>query len=84
MLYSGCKELEMDYTEAELEARIFPSVDLDPLDWEDVIEEEFDDDEEFDFEDIEFAPTENLGIEAYAHWNEQAAQMWWLEEGRFG
>lgn len=74
----------MDYTEAELEARIFPSVDLDPLDWEDVIEEEFDDDEEFDFEDIEFAPTKNLGIEAYAHWNEQAAQMWWLEEGRFG
>jgi hypothetical protein len=24
----------MDYTEAELEARIFPSVDLDPRDWE--------------------------------------------------
>jgi len=24
----------MDYTEAELEARIFPSVDLDPMDWE--------------------------------------------------
>jgi hypothetical protein len=26
---------EMDYIEAELEARIFPSVDLDPRDWED-------------------------------------------------
>ena len=25
---------EMDYIEAELEARIFPSVDLDPRDWE--------------------------------------------------
>ena len=24
----------MDYSEAELEARIFPSVDLDPRDWE--------------------------------------------------
>lgn len=24
----------MDYLEAELEARIFPSVDLDPADWE--------------------------------------------------
>jgi len=24
----------MDYLEAELEARIFPSVDLDPMDWE--------------------------------------------------
>ena len=24
----------MDYTEAELEAIIFPSVDLDPRDWE--------------------------------------------------
>ena len=24
----------MDYLEAELEARIFPSVDLDPTDWE--------------------------------------------------
>lgn len=24
----------MDYIEAELEARIFPSVDLDPRDWE--------------------------------------------------
>ena len=85
MLYSGCKELDMDYTEAELEARIFPSVDLDLLDWEEVIEEEFDDDDEvFDNEDIESAPVENLGIRAYAHWNEEAAQMWWLEEGRFG
>ena len=28
----------MDYTEAELEARIFPSVDFDPRDWEDDID----------------------------------------------
>ena len=27
---------------------------------------------------------EMVGIEAYAHWNEEAAQRWWLEEGRFG
>jgi len=26
--------MTMDYLEAELEARIFPSVDLDPRDWE--------------------------------------------------
>ena len=30
----------MDYTEAELEARIFPSVDLDPRDWEEDSEED--------------------------------------------
>ena len=34
MLYLSSKELDMDYLEAELEARIFPSVDLDPTDWE--------------------------------------------------
>ena len=34
MLYYCYKELDMDYLEAELEARIFPSVDLDPRDWE--------------------------------------------------
>ena len=27
---------------------------------------------------------ETVGIEAYSHWNEEAAQRWWLEEGRFG
>ena len=25
---------------------------------------------------------EMLGIEAYSHWNEEAAHMWWMEEGR--
>lgn len=24
-----------------------------------------------------------VGIEAYAHWNEDAAYMYWMEEGRF-
>ena len=30
----------MDYTEAEMEARIFPSVDLDPRDWEEDCEDD--------------------------------------------
>jgi len=34
----------------------------------------------------EWAEVENremLGVEAYAHWNEDAHLMWWMEEGRF-
>ena len=27
---------------------------------------------------------ETVGIDAYAHWNEDARLMWWMEEGRFG
>ncbi len=79
MLYLQSKELAMDYTEAELEARIFPSVDLDPRDWE---EEEDCDDEVYD-EDFEEPQVERLGVSAYAHHNECAFQMWWLEEGRW-
>jgi len=79
VLYSGCKELDMDYTEAELEARIFPSVDLDPRDWE----EEVDCDDEVYDEDFEEPQVERLGVSAYAHHNECAFQMWWLEEGRW-
>jgi hypothetical protein len=33
----------------------------------------------------EWAEVENremVGIEAYAHWNEDAHLMWWMEEGR--
>jgi len=33
----------------------------------------------------EWAEVENremLGVEAYAHWNEDAHLMWWMEEGR--
>ncbi len=33
-MVSSIWRFDMDYTEAELEARIFPSVDLDPRDWE--------------------------------------------------
>jgi len=75
----------MDYTEAELEARIFPSVDIDPRDWEEGCEEDWEE-QEFDevYDDIEDASVEQVGIEAYAHHNECAFQMWWLEEGRFG
>ena len=32
----------MDYLEAELEARIFPFVDLDPEDWEEFVDEDLD------------------------------------------
>jgi len=58
----------MDYTEAELEARIFPSVDIDPKDWEEGCEEDWEE-QEFDevYDDIEDAPVEQVGIEAYAH-----------------
>jgi len=40
----------MDYTEAELEARIFPSVDLDPQNWEEHLMTDEELDEQFDFE----------------------------------
>jgi len=37
----------MDYIEAELEARIFPSVDVDPHEFlEDIVVEDFEDEEE--------------------------------------
>ena len=44
-------------------------------------EEDFWDDDPYD----EWGEVENremLGIEAYSHWNEEAAHMWWMEEGR--
>jgi hypothetical protein len=44
-------------------------------------EDEFWDDDPYD----EWGEVENremLGIEAYSHWNEEAAHMWWMEEGR--
>ena len=40
----------MDYLEAELEARIFPSVDLDPSDWEEHYMTDEQLDEQFDNE----------------------------------
>jgi len=49
----------------------------------------FADDEDYYDEDpyddwAEVERREMVGIEAYSHWNEEAAQRWWLEEGRFG
>ena len=40
----------MDYTEAELEARIFPSVDIDPMDFmtDEELDEQFDNEPDFD------------------------------------
>ena len=61
-------------TEVELELDNLPEN-------QDCEEEEF---ENPDLDDIEFiAPRERVGVEAYSQWNEQAYQMWWLEEGRW-
>ncbi len=40
----------MDYTEAELEARIFPSVDVDPMDYmtDEELDEQFDNESYFE------------------------------------
>ena len=53
--------------------------------------DELEDDDEVDYWNAdpydEWAEVENremLGVEAYAHWNEDAHLMWWMEEGRFG
>lgn len=40
----------MDYIEAELEAKLFPSVDLDPADWEEHLMTDEELDEQFDVE----------------------------------
>jgi len=46
-------------------------------------DEEFYDEDPYDeWEEVE--RRETVGIEAYAHWNEDARLMWWMEEGRFG
>jgi hypothetical protein len=45
--------------------------------------DEFWDDDPYDeWDEVELRET--VGIEAYAHWNEDARLMWWMEEGRFG
>ena len=43
------------------------------------------DDDPYDDPYDDWAEVENremLGVEAYAHWNEDAHLMWWMEEGR--
>lgn len=51
--------------------------------YEDLEEEEVDywNDPYDDWAEVE--NREMLGIESYAHWNEDAPLMWWMEEGRF-
>ena len=50
-------------------------VDVEVEDWEP---------EDWDIEDMGASRVnERLGVEAYAHHNECAFQMWWLEEGRW-
>ena len=54
-LYTRCytiviRRTEMDYIEAELEARIFPSVDVDPMDYmtDEELDEQFDNEPDCD------------------------------------
>lgn len=53
------------------------------IDFGDEEEEEVDywDDPYDDWAEVE--NREMLSVEAYAHWNEDAHLMWWMEEGRF-
>lgn len=81
MLYLQSKELTM-YSDAEMEDVLFPHMMTD-----EELDEQFDnepdcDDEVYD-EDFEEPQVERLGVSAYAHHNECAFQMWWLEEGRW-
>ncbi len=70
------------YSDAEMEDVLFPHMMTD-----EELDEQFDnepdcDDEVYD-EDFEEPQVERLGVSAYAHHNECAFQMWWLEEGRW-
>ncbi len=70
------------YSDAEMEDVLFPHMMTDEQ-----LDEQFDnepdcDDEVYD-EDFEEPQVERLGVSAYAHHNECAFQMWWLEEGRW-
>jgi len=66
-------------TEALLEQRQMEEYENYPGDDEDIY---WEDDDRYD----QWAEVENremVGIQGYAHWNEEAPIMWWLEEGRF-
>ena len=81
MLYLQSKELAM-YSDAEMEDVLFPHMMTD-----EEIDEQFDnepdcEDEVYD-DDFEEPQVERLGVSAYAHHNECAFQIWWLEEGRW-
>ena len=49
---------------------------------EETVEEEEWDDEPYD--ELDQLEHNMVGVEAYAHHNEEARLMWWMEEGRFG
>jgi hypothetical protein len=70
------------YSDAEMEDVLFPHMMTD-----EELDEQFDnepdcEDEVYD-DDFEEPQVERLGVSAYAHHNECAFQMWWLEEGRW-
>jgi hypothetical protein len=70
------------YSDAEMEDVLFPHMMTD-----EELDEQFDnepdcEDEVYD-DDFEEPQVEKLGVSAYAHHNECAFQMWWLEEGRW-
>ena len=70
------------YSDAEMEDVLFPHMMTD-----EEIDEQFDnepdcEDEVYD-DDFEEPQVERLGVSAYAHHNECAFQIWWLEEGRW-
>ena len=70
------------YSDAEMEDVLFPHMMTD-----EELDEQYDnepdcEDEVYD-DDFEEPQVERLGVSAYAHHNECAFQMWWLEEGRW-
>ena len=81
MLYLQSKELAM-YSDAEMEDVLFPHMMTDEQ-----LDEQFDNEpdceEEVYDDDFEEPQVERLGVSAYAHHNECAFQIWWLEEGRW-
>lgn len=81
MLYLQSKELAM-YSDAEMEDVLFPHMMTDEEQDEQFDNEPDCEDEVYD-DDFEEPQVERLGVSAYAHHNECAFQIWWLEEGRW-
>ena len=81
MLYLQSKELAM-YSDAEMEDVLFPHMMTDEELDEQCDNEPDCEDEVYD-DDFEEPQVERLGVSAYAHHNECAFQIWWLEEGRW-
>jgi len=70
------------YSDAEMEDVLFPHMMTDKA-----LDEQFDNEpdceEEVYDDEFEEPQVERLGVSAYAHHNECAFQIWWLEEGRW-